>query len=972
MAAIEGTGSDDPDVAGSYVVVVPKSDAPLVISPDLDALLAHDQRTREPETRSLGQPKASGLPPPPRPKKSAVSRRPTSPVITRIRDAERVPPVPNPYINRPPALEIRYQARVSQDELPATVAQEISPDSPSTQSTASLEDVRRSSGESSRSNRIPHPSLSLPRVDKVLGMAKGAFMKLADNNGLKRVDGGLVSDASSTDLSNTPPAVSHVPSSSQDATESIGSSTSRRRPPEHRISISSTMYASDSRSSLESHFYRTGRPSAEGSQPPTPYSQDGELRFHHSPDRESFIDLASPSSPPPSAFHFYSSSHSRNTTQSPASPDRRSGMPSSPGPEVSQARGSAAWLMRPSLTAARRSASVDPPLSRVKAGSRQASPARGNKRELLPTLPPTTNILNSHERAELIKKTRKITKMFGQTPDVVSSQYPDSPSNRLLLPVASGINKGHTRGAASIASSAEASTSQKSAHASQRPQYTSVTGRRHSAPLSPDHFSFLSDMDPEQSPKSPPSISEARRAGVDTGSDGEVTSRRAPGPDRKSVAQISPTSFMDFTEGDQTDDTSTIAAASPSPGPGRLSQFSVVTPSILEHMTPEERTEEERKRKRERLAKLHRFLGSRVPPGLVLDLPDTEPTLPPPAAVLERSVWEAGEVKARRRRSSSAAVFPTRWSDEVDRVKQELDEHEKAINVRRALKMERVFGVAPPQTLYHTRQASVALPLPSPPIKGAVSQPVSPVLGGRNRPPGLAIKLKSKKKKAERPGTSDSNKQLLPSRGGEEEDSPDGASHLAGDVYGNYRASLNSLSDIIDRDDRQSLAELHEYLHSDAIESFVQLAAQKYGQATANSNSDEISETSSVLSQRRRSLPMSSSSDVATIAESPVPGSSFQVRRRRAAKLTHFFGVDYCELVGEILDSIEKGVEEERGRGSLRPEEAQVGSPFYVFRILLSIAFLTGLAFTAQEVENEGNALTACNLCGSLEARPLD
>jgi len=50
---------------------------------------------------------------------------------------------------------------------------------------------------------------------------------------------------------------------------------------------------------------------------------------------------------------------------------------------------------------------------------------------------------------------------------------------------------------------------------------------------------------------------------------------------------------------------------------------------------------------------------------------------------------------------------------------------------------------------------------------------------------------------------------------------------------------------------------------------------------------------------------------------------SFQARRRQAAKLTHFFGVDYRDLIGDILESIEHYVEEESHRGSLHPEEIQ-------------------------------------------------
>lgn len=40
--------------------------------------------------------------------------------------------------------------------------------------------------------------------------------------------------------------------------------------------------------------------------------------------------------------------------------------------------------------------------------------------------------------------------------------------------------------------------------------------------------------------------------------------------------------------------------------------------------------------------------------------------------------------------------------------------------------------------------------------------------------------------------------------------------------------------------------------------------------------------------------------------------------------MTSFFGVNYRELVQDILESIERGVEEEHGKGTLQPEEAEV------------------------------------------------
>ena len=50
----------------------------------------------------------------------------------------------------------------------------------------------------------------------------------------------------------------------------------------------------------------------------------------------------------------------------------------------------------------------------------------------------------------------------------------------------------------------------------------------------------------------------------------------------------------------------------------------------------------------------------------------------------------------------------------------------------------------------------------------------------------------------------------------------------------------------------------------------------------------------------------------------------FQLRRRRAAKLTNFFGVDYRVLIQDVLESIESGLEHERKRGTLAAEEAEV------------------------------------------------
>lgn len=118
------------------------------------------------------------------------------------------------------------------------------------------------------------------------------------------------------------------------------------------------------------------------------------------------------------------------------------------------------------------------------------------------------------------------------------------------------------------------------------------------------------------------------------------------------------------------------------------------------------------------------------------------------------------------------------------------------------------------------------------------------------------------------------------------------------------------------QDDRESLAELHSILTND------QPRAEGYITPTRE---DDVK---NVRSERRRSLP-TRSSDHSLASQfnlsSPSPEmASFQARRRQAAKLTHFFGVDYRDLIGDILESIEHDVQEESHRGSLHPAEIQV------------------------------------------------
>ncbi len=117
------------------------------------------------------------------------------------------------------------------------------------------------------------------------------------------------------------------------------------------------------------------------------------------------------------------------------------------------------------------------------------------------------------------------------------------------------------------------------------------------------------------------------------------------------------------------------------------------------------------------------------------------------------------------------------------------------------------------------------------------------------------------------------------------------------------------------------MAELHSILTNDQ-------SSGSRGSTPVPREDDEGEDARTIRSERRRSLPTRSST-VSLASQfslgSPSPErTSFQARRRQAAKLTHFFGVDYRDLIGDVLESIERYVEEERHRGTLHPEEVQV------------------------------------------------
>ncbi|KIM33048.1 hypothetical protein M408DRAFT_191257 [Serendipita vermifera MAFF 305830] len=136
----------------------------------------------------------------------------------------------------------------------------------------------------------------------------------------------------------------------------------------------------------------------------------------------------------------------------------------------------------------------------------------------------------------------------------------------------------------------------------------------------------------------------------------------------------------------------------------------------------------ERQRKRERLAKIHRYLGSKVPPELVLgyssstNLSSSSPLRVEVEVVVQK---DEQEVK-KRRRSSSAVLYQQthkidlpRNKEAESRNKDTLTDAEKLKLIKRTQKIEQIFGESP------SRPRSLSIPRPSS-AQGLMHQPPAP------------------------------------------------------------------------------------------------------------------------------------------------------------------------------------------------------------------------------------------------------
>ncbi|KAJ7492189.1 hypothetical protein FB451DRAFT_1388613 [Mycena latifolia] len=787
----------------------------LVISPNLDALLEHDERTRR-AAHSVGAGSWSsggsfgelpgvagaGLPPPPRRTRtpgSPMSPPPRSPLITQQSErASTSSSESNPYINPAPLFD-------DERAVPITPPPRTSP--------IKELDSRFQLSPSLPARFKPKRKTTSPETPLTTRRSRGKLVKPRD--------------------SSSPHSPSNSPTSSSPQMSEIRRQRSRRR---SSISVSSAI----------------------------------------STDRESFIDLNfSPANQqdfdvPPSPF--------RAASPSPSDlPRVKPPIPTTPKPDFSRAH------------ARRASPAAGPP---------PALPVRAIPPD---TMPPTTNFLNPSERAQLIKKSRKLAQVFGETPGAADF-LPDARSTFLDVH-ASGSSKPRHRAAASMNMVGQMPPVQRPLPPWPAPEKTihmDIHGRRHSNPTTP-----ISDEGPADSV-------------IDT----EIASDAPP----------SPRSFMDFSISNEDADlgpddsvsvvdTRTHTLSAPSARSGLPASPS--SPSLFENLSPEEQAEEERRKKRDKLAKLHRFLGSRVPANLVLGPDYLEASLPPPVVALDGTLAPAGDPDAAavarsrtwvKRRRSSSAVITSAWSDDLDRLKEDLNDREKAIIVRRAQKMEK--------KLYHASGSGLGS------ASGARTVPASP--GGtppstpptQSRNPNQTPYRRRSARKSSRPGTGDSGQFLL----------ADAEPSAGSFVYTHYQHSLNSLHDILDRNDKESLAELHQYLND----------------ASADEPPLSPSRPTLTKAERRRSLPartsmasltsIASASSLASLASVATTTSTsthattttpeaerseFQQRRRRAAKLTQFFGVDYRDLIEDVLDSIEHGLDAERSRGTLNPAEAE-------------------------------------------------
>ncbi|KAG9096876.1 hypothetical protein FS749_007532 [Ceratobasidium sp. UAMH 11750] len=450
--------------------------------------------------------------------------------------------------------------------------------------------------------------------------------------------------------------------------------------------------------------------------------------------------------------------------------------------------------------------------------------------------PATTNVRSAAERAEMVKKTRKIQQLLGDVPSEEACE---------------GTFYRHSRAAKS-----EDFGEDETPVAPLR-----LGGRRHSNPGSLADVLVVSDTESGATVGRVPS---QNRNQVKRGFHRPTASASSalsalpliPPMAPVSPALISPDSQLlspRFSVGTTStaDEETRLGLVSPKSTSEARVESDAEKPGLedtLDDLTlADEKTDVEdeaalaRRAKRAKVAKLHRYLGSRVPANLVLGLDeswDYEEGLPEIRSEDEAvgrggpSLLALGGVGRKKSRRASEGDGEYEEIGDLSVMSSE----EKARAVWRKAKMEKMFGDRPPQKLYQPH-------------------------AGTDTP-------------------------TLENLSGEFEDGAVWAQEGGGEHYKSYRASFNSLAYFVNNADRDSLEGLYDIV-----------SAEPEG-----ANTDEGEEETEGESMR----------------------SQFAARRKRAAKLSKFFGVSYRDLFGAVLDILESDVREDKEEGSLSAAETQV------------------------------------------------
>ncbi|KDQ14500.1 hypothetical protein BOTBODRAFT_44609 [Botryobasidium botryosum FD-172 SS1] len=509
--------------------------------------------------------------------------------------------------------------------------------------------------------------------------------------------------------------------------------------------------------------------------------------------------------------------------------------------------------------------------------------------------PPTTNVLSTSERNELLRKNRKLQQVLGETPvplPFVGGN--DVSSYRLQLERLPLSQRRHSYTSPPPPLSWHDQThSYPIAISPPTPNemaQTIVHGRRPRPLSSPASPAFFGSFDHPYSP---------RNNIIDY--DQPSTPPFTPMPNKGQE--------VEFPNAEQTNAMYTV------PSPHSLSSFTSTEGSSIAMGYEPEPTSPTHAQKRAKLAKIHRFLGSRVPPHLVLGLPqpleealarDLPDPAPEPRTETRRASGNWGEKQGDNRDSWWALWEENEreggaggGSGDGD-VELRLTGEQRAQCVKRKVKMEKMFGALPPQTLY---------------------QP---------RPPAA-------------PQSQHDDDESYDEKGA----LSDAASGMS-PQYLQHRTSLLSLAMIVESNDKKSLTRMlacyqsgdddqESLLSSSDSEIDFEDAMEEGSHAhipRRPSNPGGVRRRSNYSMEQAPTISHAYGSAYAGdwVEPSPDPAEAlpidfnalgFQQRRRRAEKLQRIFGVDYRTLFKEVLDNIENEVKDDRSRGVLSSAELQ-------------------------------------------------